>query len=61
MGRSHSSNPAYFVQKYGVINLYCIDLADFHRCFYTIEGRGVVFLDLVDHRQYDKWFPGRGH
>ncbi|MGH7752547.1 MAG: hypothetical protein ACREN5_07000 [Gemmatimonadales bacterium] len=51
--------PAHF-RKYGLTNLYCIDLADFHRCFYTLRNRDVIFLDLVDHRKYDKWFPGRG-
>jgi hypothetical protein len=35
-----------------------VDLG-FHRCFYTIEGRDVIFLDLVDHEQYDRWFNVR--
>jgi hypothetical protein len=51
--------PQYFREKYGVSNLYCIELADFHRCFYTLAGRSVVLLDIVDHPTYDKWFPGR--
>jgi hypothetical protein len=51
--------PSYFVERYGARNLYCIDLAFFHRAFYTIEGRDVIFLDLVDHGTYSKWFPGR--
>ena len=51
--------PPYFLRKYAVPNLYCVDLAYFHRAFYTIFGRDVVFLDLVDHRQYNRWFPGR--
>jgi|HubBroStandDraft_1064217.scaffolds.fasta_scaffold135624_1 hypothetical protein len=25
--------PAYFRERYGVTNLYCMDLAAFHRCF----------------------------
>ena len=54
-----SSIPAYFRGKYGVSNLYCIDLAAFHRCFYTIANRSIVMLDIVDHPGYDKWFPGR--
>jgi hypothetical protein len=53
------SIPAYFVWRYGARNLYGIDLAFFHRAFYTIQGRDVIFLDLVDHAAYDKWFPGR--
>ncbi len=51
--------PRYFSSRYHVANLYCVDLAFFHRVFYTIEGRDVIFLDLVDHKRYDKWFPGR--
>ena len=51
--------PPYFVEHYGVSNLYCIDLAFFHRAFYTIEGKDVIFLDLADHEQYSRWFPGR--
>jgi hypothetical protein len=51
--------PRYFREKYGVSNLYCIDLAAFHRCFYTIANRAVILLDIVDHPTYDDWFPGR--
>lgn len=54
-----ASIPTYFREKYGVSNLYCLDLAAFHRCFYTIANRSVVLLDIVDHPTYDKWFPGR--
>ena len=52
--------PAYFLRKYDVPNLYCVDLAFFHRAFYTIFHRDVVFLDLVGHDRYSKWFAGRG-
>ncbi|MDE1822004.1 MAG: hypothetical protein KGJ23_12490 [Euryarchaeota archaeon] len=51
--------PRYFREKYGVSNLYCIDLAAFHRCLYTIANRSVILLDIVDHPTYDGWFPGR--
>ena len=50
--------PPYF-RKYGALNLYCVDLAFFHRAFYTILHRDVIFLDLVDHEQYSRWFSGR--
>ncbi len=53
------SIPGYFRERYGVSNLYCTDLAAFHRCFYTIANRQVILLDIVDHPTYDKWFPGR--
>ena len=52
--------PAYFQEKYQVANLYCIDLKGDVRCFYTIDARAVVVLDLVDHHEYDKWFPPKG-
>jgi hypothetical protein len=51
--------PSYFRENYGVSNLYCVDLAAFHRCFYTIANRSIILLDIVDHPAYDKWFPGR--
>lgn len=45
-------------------NLYCVDLPAFWRLLYTIiriEGkRYVVVLEVVDHQQYDKWFPNKG-
>ena len=54
-----SAVPRYFREKYGVSNLYCVNLAAYHRMFYTIANRVVVLLDIVDHPTYDKWFPGR--
>lgn len=51
--------PHYFRERYGVSNLYCLDFAAFHRCFYTIANRAVILLEIVDHPTYDKWFPGR--
>ena len=55
-----SKIPDYFRAKYRLENLYCVDLADFRRGFYTIEGRRVIFLDVVDHARYDEWFPNKG-
>ena len=52
--------PAFFHGKYQVANLYCVDLGNFHRGFYTIEARTVIFLDVVDHARYDEWFPNKG-
>ncbi len=51
-----SGIPEYFRSEYGVTNLYCIDLAAFHRFFYTLRDRDVVVLDLVDHGTYDRLF-----
>lgn len=52
--------PQYFLDKYDVSNLYCIDLSGTDRAFYTVAARDVVFLDIVDHETYDKWFPPKG-
>lgn len=54
-----SSIPRNFRERYGVVNLYCLDLASYRRCFYTIRHRDVVFLDVVDHATYDRWFKVR--
>jgi hypothetical protein len=48
--------PLHFSKRYGARNLYCVDLAFFHRAFYTIQDRDVIFLDLVDHPTYDRLF-----
>lgn len=45
-------------------NLYCCDLPSFWRLLYTIIKDGTIrivyVLEIVDHRAYSKWFPGRG-
>ena len=51
--------------KHGPIaNLYCCALPDFWRLLYTIvraDGKPYVYvLEIVDHGEYDKWFPGKG-
>ncbi|MGI0055618.1 MAG: hypothetical protein ACREB9_01125 [Thermoplasmata archaeon] len=53
--------PRLFRERYGVSNLYCVDLAAFHRVFYTIANRAVILLDIVDHPTYDRWFAGKKH
>lgn len=49
--------------KYGLENLYVEDLPDFWRLLYTIvksEGRRVIMiLEIVSHKDYDRWFPSR--
>lgn len=46
-------------------SLYCCDLPGFWRMLYTIpraDGKPYVYiLEVVDHEQYDKWFPNKGH
>jgi hypothetical protein len=48
------SIPTVYSRTIGVTNLYCVDLSEFHRLFYTIRDRHVVILDLVDHGEYDR-------
>jgi hypothetical protein len=49
-----SSIPEVYLLSIGVRNLYCVDLPAFHRMFYTIRGRDVVVIDLVDHDEYNR-------
>ena len=48
------SIPRIYVSRYGIKNLYCVDLAHFYRLLYTIRERDVVIVDLVDHAEYDR-------
>jgi hypothetical protein len=49
--------------KHGLENLHVEDLPDCWCLLYTIVRRGgrrvVVVIEIVDHRQYGRWFPGR--
>ena len=59
-----SAIPEAIATKYGVENLFVEDLPDFWRLLYSVvkrgEGRVVLVLAIVDHREYSRWFPGRG-
>ncbi len=54
--------PPEYVQKYGVTNLFRIELPNFWRMLYTLteeetEIEIIAFvLDIIDHRDYDKKF-----
>jgi hypothetical protein len=56
--------PRVLIQQYGIQNLFVEDLPSFWRllCSIVHEGsdRTIVILEIVDHRRYDRWFPGRG-
>lgn len=56
--------PEALRRKHGLENLFVEDLPSFWRFLYTIvRDRGeryVVVVEIVDHRAYDHWFPGRG-
>ena len=56
--------PKALKDKYGLENLFVEDLPSFWRLLCTIvRDRGeryLVVVGIVDHRAYDRWFPGRG-
>lgn len=58
-----SAIPAPLRREYGLENLYVEDLPSFWRLLYTVvraDGeRILVVLEIVDHRAYSRWFPGR--
>ena len=56
--------PKALKDKHGVENVFVGDLPSFWRLLYTLVrdrgGRYIVILEIVDHRAYSRWFPGRG-
>ena len=52
--------PQYYLNKYGVTNLWRIDLSDYWRLIYTIQSNEVEIIDfvlnIVDHKKYDEIF-----
>lgn len=58
-----SAIPVILRERHGVENLYVEDLPAFWRLLYTVvrrEGQRVILVvEIVDHRAYDRWFPGR--
>ena len=57
--------PAEYIQKYGIVNLFRVELPSFWRMLYTIingetDDEIIVFvLDIMDHKTYDKKFGYR--
>lgn len=55
--------PKPLAAKYPLTNLYVEDLPNFWRLLYTISHRGadrfVIVIEMVSHREYEKWFPSR--
>lgn len=57
--------PGEYIQKYGVVNLFRVELSNYWRMTYTlIEGETemeiIAFvLDIMDHKVYDKKFGYR--
>ncbi|MBU2638634.1 MAG: hypothetical protein KJ955_06685 [Nanoarchaeota archaeon] len=52
--------PDYYIQKYGVTNLWRIELSNYWRLIYTIQSNEVEVIDfvlgIIDHKEYDKKF-----
>ena len=55
--------PKSLREEHGLSNLYVEDLPSFWRLLYTIVRDGgrryIVVVEIVSHRTYSKWFPGR--
>lgn len=55
--------PKEFITKYGVNNLWKINLPDYWRMIYTVTGNELeiisVLLEFMDHKKYDKVFGYR--
>ncbi len=57
--------PREYVQKFGVTNLWKINLDSYWRLIYTLRGDSAEIisfvLDYLDHRDYDQKFGYRTH
>lgn len=52
--------PVEYVEKYGVKNLWKLNLSSFWRMIYTVRGNEIevisVILEVLDHKSYDRKF-----
>lgn len=50
-------------ERHGLENLCVEDLPDFWRLLYTVVRLGgrrvIVIVEIVSHKEYSRWFPGR--
>jgi mRNA-degrading endonuclease RelE of RelBE toxin-antitoxin system len=55
--------PKYYVNKYGINNLWRLRLDDYWRMIYTVVGEQVrivaVILEVLNHKEYNKRFGYR--
>lgn len=56
--------PKEYIDKYGVNNLFRVELPNFWRMLYTLQGESRVeivafVLDIVNHKEYNKLFGYR--
>jgi len=54
--------PGEYIEKYGITNLFRVELSNYWRMLYTLtDGESVIeiiafVLNIVDHKEYDKLF-----
>ena len=52
--------PKEYIVKYGITNLWKLNLDSYWRLIYTLEGNRVklyaIVLEVLDHREYDRKF-----
>jgi len=58
--------PEEYKQKYGITNLFWVELANFWRMLYTLTNENEIeiiafVLDMIDHEKYNKKFGYKGH
>ncbi len=56
--------PDFYIKKYGITNLWRIELANYWRLVYTLQSNEVEIidfvLDIIDHEEYNKKFGYKG-
>jgi len=57
--------PKEYIEKYGVTNLFRVELPNFWRMLYTLTNNGEIeiiafVLDIIDHNKYNKKFGYKG-
>jgi len=59
--------PKEYMEKYGITNLFRVELPNFWRMLYTLTNNDseieiIAFvLDIIDHKKYNKKFGYKGH
>ena len=59
--------PKEYIVKYGITNLFRVELPNFWRMLYTLTNGGTnleiisFVLDIIDHKDYNKKFGYKGH
>ena len=54
--------PKFYIEKYGITNLFRVELVGYWRLLYTLEDAGnnieilAIILEFMDHKKYNKLF-----